>query len=86
MRSTMINDKSEPTLFSKKTLLRELDVEKDTPQLYIILKNPKIHEWLGTEVPKNVNEVRQSIKNYCKSNDLYSWAIVEIDTLSLIHI
>ncbi len=76
----MINGKSEPTLFSKKTLLRELDVDKDTPQLYIILKNPEIHQWLGTEVPKNVNEVRKSIKNYCNSNDLYSWAIVDINT------
>src|SRR6056297_1834851 len=76
----MINGKNEPTFFSRKVLLRELDADKDTPQLYIIIKKPEIHEWLGTEIPKNVNEVRQSIEKYCKSSDLYSWAIVDINT------
>lgn len=75
----MINGKSEPTLVSKKVLLRELNEDKDTPQLYIILKNPEIHKWLGTEIPKNVQEVRKSIKNYCNSSDLYSWAITDIN-------
>jgi RimJ/RimL family protein N-acetyltransferase len=76
----MVNGKSEPTLVSKKVLLRELDIEKDTPQLFIILKNPDIHKWLGTDVPKNVNNVRESIEKYCQSSDLYSWAIVDVET------
>ncbi len=76
----MIDGKIEPTLVSEKVLLRELNEDKDTPQLYIILKNADIHKWLGTEAPENVQQVRDSIKNYCNSSDLYSWAITDINS------
>lgn len=82
----MINGKNEPTLVSGKVMLRELNEDKDTPQLYIILKNPEIHEWLGTDVPKNVQEVRNSIKNYCSSDEVFSWAITDADTRKTIGI
>jgi len=82
----MIDVKSEPALFSKKIFLRGLDVDKDTPELYIILKNPDIHKWLGTEIPKNGNEVRQSIEKYCSSNEVYSWAIVDSNSRKTIGI
>ncbi|MBV1758592.1 MAG: GNAT family N-acetyltransferase [Dethiosulfatibacter sp.] len=75
-----------PTLVSSKVLLREINVPVDAPEWYKHMKDPEIHQWMGNDVPTNVNETRSNLQKYKEIPHIISWAVINNETGKIIGI
>lgn len=58
-------------------LLLPVDPDRDTPGLYQIFQDERMHTYTGNRVPEHPEEIHQLLRGYCQHPDIWAWSIYD---------
>lgn len=73
-----------PELIGDLVILRKLDVEKDASSYFNVSLDKNIHTWVGNNVPKSIDEIKNLLFSYEKC--MFVWMIINRQTSEIIGI